>query len=96
MSKEEGRSKQFLFSVCGKGRGFFYSQLEVTKLKYATGRFVSWRHLKADAINQRWLLSLYAHCRHLLHAASAFAVVNDCLVFVEFFYMMFENDGNDF
>jgi len=51
-----------------------YSQIEAIKLKYATARFVSWRDLKTDAINQRWLLSLYAHCRHFHPFASVFAV----------------------
>lgn len=96
MSKRRAAVYSFYFGDAVGGGGFMYSQIEAIKMKYATGRFVSWRDLKADAINQRWLLSLYVHCRHFHPVASVLQWANDCLVVVEFFFMMFEDDGGDF
>jgi hypothetical protein len=53
MSKRRAAVYSFYFGDDVGGGGFMYSQIEAIKLKYATARFVSWRDLRADAINQR-------------------------------------------
>jgi hypothetical protein len=53
MSKRSAVVYGFYFGEAVGEGVFIYSQIEAIKLKYATARFVSWRDLKADAINQR-------------------------------------------
>jgi hypothetical protein len=53
MSKRRSAVYSFYFGDAVGGGGFMYCQIEAIKQKYATVRFVSWRDLKADAINQR-------------------------------------------
>jgi hypothetical protein len=41
MSNRRFAVNSFCLGRCGRGGGFIYSQIEATKLKYATARFVS-------------------------------------------------------